>query len=398
MVALSATEGVVLSHRPQRFSDNNQLVTQVAHGFTVGQVLKLGSGVYSLAQANTGANLGIWMVTEVLTPDVFRVAKSGFIAGLSGGTPDETWYLSSTVAGAMTNVAPTIAQPIIYWVTSTSGWLLGYPAAAAGIPISGSAPLGYNVLNFTKSGADLTVDGNTVVSGALLDIAPTTVLVTGAAGNRYVCVSSAGAVTVETIPPAEILSDTPQYSPVPLYNQSKFGYYSSVNPSLRIVGFFYFDGSQILNTYRYGNGRDRKDNFWMSTFSGVQEYTNGNRLQFLNGFDIIHGDGISCIDNGAGNTDASGFRITANRGGKLTFSFQYINYHNNGDDYFGVNKNGSPWIALVAQGGTSNYSCYHNFTFSEPVEAGDYFTFPFYVTTNGSITLHRPRITLDESL
>ena len=102
-------------------SSSAQTVTQALHGFTVGQVLKHSGGVYALAQADIQANIGIWLVTKVIDANTFQIMQSGYVTGLSGGTADETWYLSDTTAGGLVNVAPTIAQPIIYWITSSEG-------------------------------------------------------------------------------------------------------------------------------------------------------------------------------------------------------------------------------------------------------------------------------------
>ena len=73
-----------------------------------------------------------------------------------------------------------------------------------------------------------------------------------------------------------------------------------------------------------------------------------------------------------------------------------MNINNNGDAYLGVNKNGSSWINLIGQSTTTSFSSYFNYTFSEPVQAGDYFTVPFFVTTNGNMTLNRIRAMLQE--
>ena len=123
-------------------SSGAQTVTQALHGFTVGQVLKHSGGSYALAQADIQANIGIWLVTKVIDANTFQIVQSGYVTGLSGGTADETWYLSDTTAGGLVNVAPTIAQPIIYWITASEGWVLGYPATSPGTPPSGSIPVG----------------------------------------------------------------------------------------------------------------------------------------------------------------------------------------------------------------------------------------------------------------
>ena len=65
---------------------NSKTVNQIAHGFTVSQILKFNGTDYSLAQADTQANLGIWMVVQVIDVNNYVIASSGYISGLSGGT------------------------------------------------------------------------------------------------------------------------------------------------------------------------------------------------------------------------------------------------------------------------------------------------------------------------
>jgi hypothetical protein len=165
-------------------SASAQTITQTLHGFTVGQVLKHSAGSYSLAQADSQANLGIWLVTKVIDANTFQAVQSGYVTGLSGGTADETWYLSDTTAGGLVNAAPTISQPIIYWITASEGWVLGYPASSSGVIPSGNAPNGYNRLNLTFTGNTVTYEGDIVVQGQSFGL-NNSVIVSGAAGWRY---------------------------------------------------------------------------------------------------------------------------------------------------------------------------------------------------------------------
>ena len=169
-----------------------------------------------------------------------------------------------------------------------------------------------------------------------------------------------------------------------------------MNPTKRICWILYFDGTNIIEAIPYGSGKNKNDNFWASSGGGITQASNGYRMQFTDPFEYTRGDGLTCVDNGFGNTDNDGFRITAERSGILTFSFQFLNQNNNGDAYLGVNKNGSSWINLIGQSMMTSFSSYFNYTFSEPVQAGDYFTVPFFVTTNGNMTLNRIRAMLQE--
>lgn len=110
-------------------SNSSKLVNQVAHGFTLCQVLKFNGTTYELAQADIVENIGVWLITKIIDVNNFEIALSGYFDNLTGGTVDTTSYLSNITAGALTSTLPTvISQPIIYWITSTSGWILGYQA------------------------------------------------------------------------------------------------------------------------------------------------------------------------------------------------------------------------------------------------------------------------------
>ncbi len=97
-------------------------VAQVAHGFSVGDVLK-SSGVaneFALAQADSAVNAEVvGIVTVVPDADHFTYAKDymGYTgAGIPAGTAGEAIFLSASVAGAMTITEPTgageVSKPI----------------------------------------------------------------------------------------------------------------------------------------------------------------------------------------------------------------------------------------------------------------------------------------------
>ena len=84
-------------------------VTEVAHGFTVGQLVYLGPlGLWHLAQADDETTFKDGMVTEIVDIDTFKVTHYGMIdAPAHGFTLDSTYYLSDTLAGGITLVEPT---------------------------------------------------------------------------------------------------------------------------------------------------------------------------------------------------------------------------------------------------------------------------------------------------
>lgn len=357
-------------------SSSAQTVTQVLHGFTVGQVLKHSGGFYALAQADIQANIGIWLVTKVIDANTFQIVQSGYVTGLSGGTADETWYLSDTTAGGLVNVAPTIAQPIIYWITANEGWVLGYPATSPGTPPAGSAPNGYNKLSLSFTGNTVTYEGDTVVQGQSLGL-NNSVIVSGAAGWRYGVIDTLGNASHEVIPPAEIITDNQQYTPNPPFDSAWNGYYSSVNPTKRICWILYFDGTNIIEVISYGNGKDKNDDWYHSSNIGVSVIGNNQRLQFTNTFEKTRGTNISVIDNGSGTTDSDGFRITAESSGYIIIDFGLnIDSGINQNTEIECNRNGSGWMRTIAQVAIAAGGIFTLPVHIEcPVSKGDYFTF-----------------------
>jgi len=105
-------------------------VTQVAHGFIVGDVVKISaSDTYAKAQANTVANArAAGMVIEVIDVDNFKLQQSGFTTALSGLTPAAQYWLSPSTAGAITTVEPSsvgqATKPMLLALNATSGWIL----------------------------------------------------------------------------------------------------------------------------------------------------------------------------------------------------------------------------------------------------------------------------------
>lgn len=183
---------------------------------------------------------------------------------------------------------------------------------------NGNLPSGYNDVELAFTGASLTVKGETKIGNINVSL-DSTLTVTGAAGWRYIVSTNGGVVSVESIPPAEIVADTQVYTPKPVFNASANGYYSTVNTSRRIVGICYFDSTDILEAIAYGSGKNKRDSY-LYGFDAGSPYANiiFNRLQFTGALTKSRGD-ISLVDNGAGTTSAEGMRITNNANKPLTF-------------------------------------------------------------------------------
>jgi hypothetical protein len=101
-------------------------VTQSAHGFSVGNVLKKTGASYALAQANTAANAEVvGIVSAVADANTFTLLTGGYISTLSSLTANTTYFLSDATAGLLTTTEPTavgsISKPLLNSVSTTAG-------------------------------------------------------------------------------------------------------------------------------------------------------------------------------------------------------------------------------------------------------------------------------------
>lgn len=96
-------------------------VTQTAHGFSVGDVIKSAgtANAYAKAQANSAANAEVvGIVTVVTDADNFTYTTEGVITtGVPVATAGTTYFLSPSSAGAMTATEPTtvgqVSKPLL---------------------------------------------------------------------------------------------------------------------------------------------------------------------------------------------------------------------------------------------------------------------------------------------
>ena len=115
----------------------SQQVTQVSHGFSVGQCLYLNGSTYTLAQANAASTAEtVGVVTNILSADIFQVTELGYTKGLSGLTAGMVYFLSDSVAGALTDTEPTVmgsvSKPLLLADSATSGYVLNYRGSVVG--------------------------------------------------------------------------------------------------------------------------------------------------------------------------------------------------------------------------------------------------------------------------
>ena len=106
-------------------ASNVIMVSQTTHGLAVKDVVRHNGTSWTKSQADTAANAVVGgIVVAVPSPDIFYLAMSGRIAGLSGLTAGSVHYLSSSTAGALTTTAPSLAVPVLLADTTSSGVLL----------------------------------------------------------------------------------------------------------------------------------------------------------------------------------------------------------------------------------------------------------------------------------
>ena len=235
---------------------------------------------------------------------------------------------------------------------------------------NGSRPSGYNDVRLASSTNQLTIKGETKVGLLNVDL-NSTITVSGLAGWRYVVSTNGGVVSVETIPVAEIVADTIQYTPTPVFNSTLNGYYSTVNTTKRIIGVAYFDGTNLITIKPYGIGSRKNDDYWETNQLGVVATAANTRLQFTGTWDKTWGTNIVCVDNGGYvvGDDNEGFRITFQKSGKGRIC---VTCTQEGAGTT-LNKNGVMYKQYIFYSNVSNNNAF--VSIDVDVSAGDYFTF-----------------------
>jgi hypothetical protein len=106
-------------------------ITQAAHGFAVGTVLRLSGSSYVAAQADSSSDANVvGMVIGVPDVNDFVLWFGGWDNTLSGLTPGANYFLSATSAGGYTSTAPStpgqVRVPLFVADSATSAyWIYG---------------------------------------------------------------------------------------------------------------------------------------------------------------------------------------------------------------------------------------------------------------------------------
>lgn len=112
------------SGRNQGDTKSSIPINQIAHGFTVPQAVYLddGDGLYKLAKADVLATANaIGIVSSVQDVNNFTLTTAGAKNIFTGLTEGDTYYVSASTAGDLTNTAPTIIRPIMNSISATRG-------------------------------------------------------------------------------------------------------------------------------------------------------------------------------------------------------------------------------------------------------------------------------------
>jgi hypothetical protein len=109
-------------------------ITQTAHGFTVGNVLRIQNSATTFlkALADTAANAEVvGLVSAVVDANTFTLLTFGYITGLSGLTKGTVYFLSDTTAGLLTATEPTpngikVSKPLLVANGTASGFFVNH--------------------------------------------------------------------------------------------------------------------------------------------------------------------------------------------------------------------------------------------------------------------------------
>jgi Collagen triple helix repeat (20 copies) len=106
------------------------VITQTAHGFTVGNVLRTQNSAttYLKAMADTAVNAEVvGIVSGVVNADTFILSTFGYVTGLSGLAKGTVYFLSDSIPGLLTTVEPTpnaikVSKPLLVADSATTGY------------------------------------------------------------------------------------------------------------------------------------------------------------------------------------------------------------------------------------------------------------------------------------
>lgn len=141
-----------------RLLATNQLqdpVEDIAHGFSVGNVLRWDGAAWQLAQANSEANAEVvGITTNIADVDHFFISQMGHVSNIptsafdpvAPATPGEIYYLSPTAPGKLTATKPTAVGQVELPCFIAYGADNGYFFASVGDLITSGALFAWTVV------------------------------------------------------------------------------------------------------------------------------------------------------------------------------------------------------------------------------------------------------------
>lgn len=112
-------------------------VAQAAHGFSVGDVLRMDGANYVKARSDNDTNAEtVGIVSVVTDANNFVLATGGYVSGLSGLSAGSMHFLDPITAGALTTTEPTtigqISKPVFIATSTTAGYFFNMRGAEIG--------------------------------------------------------------------------------------------------------------------------------------------------------------------------------------------------------------------------------------------------------------------------
>lgn len=124
-IELAQARNVISEESKERISID---IFQINHGFLTGDVVRSTGSSWVKASADTPENAEVFGVAERVDKDNATIVMRGRIRGLSGLTSGQVYYLSPTLVGKLTNVAPSTAgvinKPVLFANSPTDGIVL----------------------------------------------------------------------------------------------------------------------------------------------------------------------------------------------------------------------------------------------------------------------------------
>jgi len=189
-------------------------VAQALHGFTAGDVLRWDSIASELteAQADNVANAEVvGIVSYVTDPNNFTILFAGYCDTLSGLVEGDTYFLSPTVAGALTNTAPSsvgqINKPLLITDSTTSGVFVNFRGIEIGDPTAPADATFVTISNTGDLSAERALTAGTAItrtdgganSTVTLSVTPNAIGDTQLTYNTGQHLTTASAVTFLTV-------------------------------------------------------------------------------------------------------------------------------------------------------------------------------------------------------